>query len=69
MTGHVGYVPVSCLAAVVKFQKSKMFKFHQFLDMYIQQIVSQIPVHFENLQEDLGHMWKSSVGAESSVNQ
>ena len=44
-----------CLASALKCQKKKMFKFHQFLDM---RIWAQ-PVHFKNLQEDLGRLMES----------
>ena len=27
------------------------------------------PIHFKNLQKDLGRLWKNDVGTESSVNQ
>ena len=50
-----------------------MFKFHQSLNMYIQQVIFQLGelTQFmkETFQETLRHLWKDDVDTESPVNQ
>ena len=50
-----------------------MFKFHQSLNMYIQQVICQLGelTQFmkETFQETLRHLWKDDVDTESPVNQ
>ena len=63
---------VSCWAAVVKCQKSKMFKFRQFCTLHPTNIMSDRrsqPVQFNKFQKDIGCLWKGDLGTKSTANQ
>ena len=69
MIRHVGYLTCDCLGTVVKCQRSKMFKFHQFLDTTNSMSDGTAQsIYFKNLKEDLKGLWKDNVGIESPVN-